>query len=190
MPKMSLAEIQLEIESIWRSTAQTYLDLPEETPKMSMQKPVELDAQTLKEIQDLLRPVLSRVCGRYFDDSTTYSEEMAVDIEADLLERLMVDRKDRDKLSSVVDVGSLYLVGQIREAIKDVPDNRRIMCQIVGEKTGVYNAYIEMAFLDRGDGPMILTAGHPELTHLPVCSDDTERNQKIDEAIEVLQKLR
>lgn len=151
---------------------------------------VELDINTINEIRSLIRPIVQKVAGRYFDDSTTYGDEMASTIEYELIEALQVEGDRSGKLSSLVGGDAVYRAGQIKALLKDVPDDRMILSQIVGSQTGVYNAYFEIGILDRGEGPVVISAGHPELAHLPMCASDTERNQKIDQLIEELNRLR
>lgn len=64
------------------------------------------------------------------------------------------------------------------------------MTQIVGSQSGVYNAYIKMGILKDGQGPVVMTAGHPELAHLSMTAQDDDRQQKITLLIDQLNALR
>jgi hypothetical protein len=157
---------------------------------MSIKTLVELDVNTLNEVRALIGPIVRKVVVRYFDDSTTYAEEMASSIEEELIDAIQVVGTREHKLSTLVGGDSVYRAGAIKELLKDVPDDRMILSQIVGSQTGVYNAYFEIGILDRGNGPVVISAGHPELAHLPMCTDSDERNQKINHLIDELNKLR
>lgn len=148
------------------------------------------DVHVLNEIRGLIRPIVHKVASRYFDDSTVYGDEMAASIEDELIEALQVEGDRHGKLSTLVGGDAVHRAGQIKELLKDVPDDRLVLSQIVGSQTGVYNAYFELGILDNGKGPVVVSAGHPELAHLPMCGSDTERNQKIDQLIEELNRLR
>jgi hypothetical protein len=157
---------------------------------MSIHTAVELDVHTLDQVKRLVGDVALKVASKHFDDSTTYPQELAIDVEAELIAALAVESPRQNKLSSLVGGNAVYRAGEIKELLKDVPDDRMILSQIVGAKTGVYNAYIEMGILNNGAGPVVMSAGHPELAHLSMCTDVDERNQKIDRLIEELNNLR
>lgn len=151
---------------------------------------VELDVNTLNEIRNLIRPVVEKVAKDLHLEGTTHAEEIINGIEDGLIEAIQVSGTRTRKLSTLVGGDSVYRAGAIKELLKDVPDDRMILSQIVGSQTGVYNAYFELGILDNGKGPVVISAGHPELKHLPMCTDENERNQKIDQLIEELNRLR
>lgn len=151
---------------------------------------VELDVHTLNEIRHLIRPVVENVAKGLHLEGTTHAEEIITGIEDGLIKAVQVSGTRENKLSTFVGGNSVYQAGAIKNLLKDVPDDRRVLSQIVGSETGVYNAYFEIGILDNGNGPVVISAGHPELKHLPMCTDANERNQKIDQLIDELNKLR
>ena len=159
---------------------------------MSMLKTrVELDVHTLEEIRLLLRPVVLKACANRLGDSIATAYEIAEEIETELLKTLTVNSsREQNKQRDYVNAGAIYNAGQIKNLLKDVPDNRRVLTQIVGAQTGVYNAYIEMGILKDGEGPVVMSAGHPELAHLSVCLDVDDRHRKIDQLVNLLNELR
>lgn len=157
---------------------------------MSIKTLVELDVHTLNQIRELIRPVVEKVTKGLHLEGTTHAEEIITGIEEGLIESIQVTGTRTHKLSTLVGGDSVYRAGAIKDLLKDVPDDRMILSQIVGSQTGVYNAYFEIGILDRGNGPVVISAGHPELAHLPMCTDSDERNQKINHLIDELNKLR
>lgn len=184
--RLGLLEFANRVAHIWKTHVQSF-NVGRETMPVTT---VELDVNIVDEIRTLIRPIVQRVADRYFDDSTDYANEMASSIEDELIDALHVDGRRVDKIREIVGGDAVYRAGQIKELLKDVPDDRMILSQVVGSKTGVYNAYVEMGILRYGDGPVVISAGHPELAHLPMCSASTERNQTIDRMIEDLNQLR
>lgn len=152
---------------------------------------VELDVQTLEEIRTLLNAVLPKVLSRHLNVFTSHPEEIASEVEDELINSIQVTGRRMGKLSSLVGGNAVYRAGEIKDLLKDVPDDRTILSQIVGSESGVYNAYFEVGILNNGDGPVVMSAGHPQLKHLPMEDmNDVRRNQAIDEMIEQLNKLR
>jgi hypothetical protein len=150
----------------------------------------ELDVHTIEEIRQLIGPILNDVCQRHFDDSTGYAQELAADIESRLISDVQVASSRGDKVTGLKGGGAVYTAGQIKAVLADVPDDRFVLSQIVGSQTGVYNAYFEIGVLKNGNGPVVISAGHPELAHLPMCLDNDDRNRKINELIANLNALR
>lgn len=158
---------------------------------MSNNQLVELDAVTLDAIRQLLSPIVQKVVSRYFDDSTSYPEEIASEVEDELIASIQVPGRREGKLNTLVGGEGVYRVGEVKRLLKDIPDERMILSQIVGSESGVYNAYFELGILKNGDGPVIMSAGHPQLTHLPMDTVDApERQQHIDRLIDGLNQLR
>lgn len=157
---------------------------------MSLNRLVELDAVTLDSIRQLIRPIVQNVAARYFDDSTTYANEMASEIEDEISDSIQAVGTREGKLSTFVGGDSIHRAGQIKELLKDVSDDRLVLSQIVGSQSGVYNAYFELGILNQGKGPVVMSAGHPQLAHLSMCASDEERQQKITQMIADLNALR
>jgi hypothetical protein len=182
---MTIAELGDEIANIWRTHTQLFIN--REAGMLSTL--VELDVHTLNAIRDLIRPIVQTAAINLHGD-VHRANALTEAVEKDLISAIQVAGTREHKLSTLVGGNAVYQAGAIKHLLKDIPDDRRVLSQIVGSETGVYNAYFELGILDDGAGPVVISAGHPELKHLPMCTDENERNQKIDQLIEELNRLR
>lgn len=70
---------------------------------------------------------------------------------------------------------SLLNVGQLREVIKDLPDETQILGQVVGAAgTTVWNLQVNAGvskYFKQTIKPLIIYLGHPELMKLPDWED-------------------
>lgn len=60
-----------------------------------------------------------------------------------------------------------YNVGQIREAIKDLPDDHVIMAQVVDQQGAAWNMHMTLYTNVKGRFPTSIVMSHPDLKILP-----------------------
>lgn len=60
-----------------------------------------------------------------------------------------------------------HTVGQLRKALEGVPDERMIICQVVGKESGAWNMCARFTPQVQGGTIAVLTLDHPELKTLP-----------------------
>lgn len=150
-----------------------------------------LDVHDLTDILAIVRPAIRDACAERFGDLPIEEKELAENIEQRILNQFQLSSyRTQSKVRDLVGGDSVFRAGQIKELLKDVPDDRMVLTQIVGAQSGVYNAYLDVGVLKNGDGAVVVSTGHPQLAHLPMCPEDDERQQKIDAMIEQLNALR
>jgi hypothetical protein len=63
-----------------------------------------------------------------------------------------------------------HTVGQLRQAIEGIPDDRLLICQVVGEDSGAWSMFASFTPQVQLGTIACLTLSHPQLKKLPEIS--------------------
>lgn len=150
-----------------------------------------LDADAIGELESQMSTVVNTVVSTIVTENKDFAHSVGTEMMGLLMERFQHSSpQPRVKVAGFDFMSSVFRVGQIKDLLKDVPDDRLVLCQVIGDKSGGCNAYVDMGMLKKGDGPMMITVGHPEIAHISATTDHNERSLMINEMIEQLNRLR
>lgn len=68
-------------------------------------------------------------------------------------------------------------IGQLKEAIKGLPDDSRLVCQVVATTGGAWNLELDFYPPNNMHWFSLIRLSHPKLTNLPATAFDYGKNK-------------